>query len=59
MSRLTIEETILMIKNKISELDISGQEKISRINLFFYEQFKKNPNEFVLALKLFQCENII
>lgn len=54
---LTPEETRLMIKGQISELDKSQQEKVAEIKLYLHEKYSKNPVEFMLALALFQIEN--
>ncbi|MFQ0992930.1 hypothetical protein [Gilliamella apicola] len=57
MTLTPIEETRLMIKGQISELDKSQQEKVSEIKLYLHEKYSKNAVEFILALALFQIEN--
>lgn len=57
MGLTPIEETRLMIKGQISELDKSQQEKVAEIKLYLHEKFNRNKAEFILALALFQCES--
>lgn len=56
MTKLTIEEKILMIKGKISELPPSSQETVWAINSYIYNLFRNHPLEFTYALLLLQCE---
>ena len=51
------EETRLMIKGQISELDKSQQEKVAEIKLYLHEKYSKNAFECMLALALFQIES--
>lgn len=57
MGLTPIEETRLMIKGQISELDKSQQEKVAEIKLYLHEKYTQNKAEFILALALFQCES--
>lgn len=57
MGLTPIEETRLMIKGQISELDKSQQEEVAAIKLCLHEKYSKNAVEFMLALALFQIEN--
>lgn len=57
MTLTPIEETRLMIKGQISELDKSQQEKVAEIKLYLHEKYSKNAVECMLALALFQIEN--
>lgn len=57
MGLTPIEETRLMIKEQISELDKSQQETVAEIKLYLQEKCSRNKAEFILALALFQCES--
>ena len=57
MSKLTIEEKILMIKGKIAELPLSSQETVRIIYSNINELFRNDAIEFTYALWLLQCES--
>ena len=57
MGLTPIEETRLMVKGQISELDKSQQETVAEIKLYLQEKCYRNKVEFILALALFQCES--
>ena len=57
MTLTPIEETRLMIKGQISELDKSQQETVAEIKLYLQKKYNQNKAEFILALALFQCES--
>jgi len=61
MGLTPIEETRLMLKGGISELDKSQQEKIAEITLCLKnlsEKYSESTAEFMIAIALFQIESL-